>query len=373
MSRRKEEEQYWVMSQQLRKLEQMFDLQQGEHAQVLAVTEQLQSRIELLNHDNARLKADLAEQTARSLELTAQIAPLQESLERKDSQLKQTAVELEQIKLANSKAVGEQKFLQDEILKLTSEQQQLYDDYETALNRLEAEAKATADLTSALEESKAGRNKLKRQLEAKSKDSEANSAKLETLAHKYEVAVKEINALKYTRSEYVAKLAATEEDLNRFRMASHKAEQDAEELKHSKDLAERRLEETKELLKRSVEAAAELKSRNNELESELRRKELSVEEIDMKVIEIQSELRTTKTELESAYCAHQDILKDNAELQYLLKDAQVEADTAKATCEDQQRQIKEWKRKDEELRKYFERKERVLALRAQAERELAIG
>jgi chromosome segregation ATPase len=376
MSRRQEEEQYWVMSQQLRKLEQMFDLQQGEHAQVLAVTEQLQSRIELLNSDNARLKAELAEQVARNLELAAQLSPMQESLERKDSHMKQVMLEYEQAILSNSKAVGEQKFLQDQILKLTEEQQQLYDDYEAALTRLESEANSATALMGSLEESRAENTQLRRTLEAKDHACEGHCSKLESVAHKYEKAVKEINAFKYSRAELVAKLAAADEEHSRLLVLADKAEQTAEEQRRT--IAQ--LQHTLEGLQRDLQqATAAAKSAEEwqrsamEQEAEMASKQLNLDELDMQLIETKSSLSRTQTELESAYCANQSILEDNAQLQHILKATQQEADAANAACEELRRQRKEWRRKDEELRKYFERKERVMALRAQAERELVIS
>lgn len=87
--------------------------------------------------DLVGLQSELSNKTLELQELQAELLAVKQFVDLKDQALSKAKEDLKQVQVSNNKAVGEQRFLQEEILNLQREQEKTLEDYEKVLDKVQ--------------------------------------------------------------------------------------------------------------------------------------------------------------------------------------------------------------------------------------------
>lgn len=88
--------------------------------------------------ENAKLRDEISEKNFELQELQTELSAIKQLVDNKDQSMLKLRDELKAALILNKKAVGEQRFLHEEILTLQREQEKLLGDYELLLSKFEA-------------------------------------------------------------------------------------------------------------------------------------------------------------------------------------------------------------------------------------------
>ena len=91
-----------------------------------------------LLEENSTLREELSEKNFELQETQTELSAVKQLVDNKDQALFKLKEELKQVNISNKKAIGEQRFLQEEILTLQREQSKLLGEYELVLSKFEA-------------------------------------------------------------------------------------------------------------------------------------------------------------------------------------------------------------------------------------------
>ena len=91
-----------------------------------------------LLEENSTLREELSEKNFELQETQTELSAVKQLVDNKDQALFKLKEELKQVNISNKKAIGEQRFLQEEILTLQREQSKLLGESELVLSKFEA-------------------------------------------------------------------------------------------------------------------------------------------------------------------------------------------------------------------------------------------
>ena len=88
----------------------------------------------LIYEENKRLHEELLEKNLEIQEIQTELSAIKQLVDNKEQLLSKLKEDIRQSTLINNKAVGEQRFLQEEILSLQRDQEKLLSEYESVLS-----------------------------------------------------------------------------------------------------------------------------------------------------------------------------------------------------------------------------------------------
>lgn len=91
----------------------------------------------LIYEENKRLHEELLEKNLEIQEIQTELSAIKQLVDNKEQLLSKLKEDIRQSTLINNKAVGEQRFLQEEILSLQRDQEKLLSEYESVLSKIE--------------------------------------------------------------------------------------------------------------------------------------------------------------------------------------------------------------------------------------------
>ena len=91
----------------------------------------------LIYEENKRLHEELLEKNLEIQEIQTELSAIKQLVDNKEQLLSKLKEDIRQSTLINNKAVGEQRFLQEEILSLQRDQEKLLSEYESVLTKIE--------------------------------------------------------------------------------------------------------------------------------------------------------------------------------------------------------------------------------------------
>ena len=372
-----EREQYLLLSQQLRKLEDMFDLQQSDHQQLLKSIEDLQCKIETLTEENSHLHELLSETGARSQEMEAEVMSLRTVLEKKESVVSRLRDEVKAASLANGKSVDEHQRLQQQVISLNQDQEKLLRDYEVLMDQcdrvtslLDQQTAQNTRLKGDLDTATAKWTQTQRDIETQTRRANDAEYLMTAVQTKYEAALLTIKDLKGEVEVAKEMAMQAQQDVRRL----HEAKEDSHQrLKTEANDLEVNVTELRLLLAKKDEELQSCVLRIQQLQSTLQaaaRTQAQVTELN-KVLEAKdSTLMAQEQDLQLLERANRDLETENRSLQKELRTQSSEMTKMAHTIDSLRHQQRALEKSEESLKRYLEKKERMLDMRAQAEAEL---
>lgn len=372
-----EREQYLLLSQQLRKLEDMFDLQQSDHQQLLKSIEDLQGKIETLTEENAHLHELLSETGARSQEMEAEVMSLRALLEKKEMMVSRLRDEVKAATLANGKSVEEHQRLQQQVISLNQDQEKLLRDYEVLMDQcdrvtslLDQQTATNTRLKGDLDTTTAKWTQTQRDIETQTRRANDAEYLMTAVQTKYEAALLTIKDLKGEVEVAKEMALQAQQDVRRL----HEAKEDAHmRLKTEANELEVNVTELRLLLAKKEEELQSCTLRIQQLQTTLQtagRNQAQVTELN-KVLEAKdSALMAQEQDLQLLERANRDLETENRSLQKELRTQNMEMAKMAHTIDSLRHQQRALEKSEESLKRYLEKKERMLDMRAQAEAEL---
>lgn len=372
-----EREQYLLLSQQLRKLEDMFDLQQSDHQQLLKSIEDLQSKIEALTEENTHLHDLLSETGARSQEMEAEVVSLRTLLDKKEAMVSRLREEIKSATFANAKSVEEHQLLQQQVISLNQDQEKLLRDYEVLMDQcdrvtalLDQQTTENTHLKGDLDSATVKWTQTQRDIEAQTRRANDAEYLMTAVQTKYEAAVLTIKDLK--KEVEVAKEMALQAQQDVRRLHEAKEESQQRRKAETNDL-EVSITELRLLLAKKDEELQSSVIRIQQLQSALQgasRSQGQVAELSKALEAKESTLMAQEQDLQLLERANRDLEAENRSMQKELRAQSMEMTKMAHTIDSLRHQQRALEKSEDSLKRYLEKKERMLDMRAQAEAEL---
>ena len=372
-----EREQYLLLSQQLRKLEDMFDLQQSDHQQLLRSIEDLHAKIGQLTDENNRLHSLFSESEARGQELEAEIDSLGAVVERKEATIARLRDELKSATHANAKSIGEQQSLQEQIVRLNKEQEKLLKDYEVLMDQcdkvtgqLDSQTQANTRLKAEAESATGRWTQAAREGEAQSRRVADAEYLMSAIQTKYEAAVLTIKDLKHEVDTAKEMALQAQQDVRHLREARDSTQS---QLKSEISDLEAVLADMKSVVGRKDEEIAALVERCQQLQTTVQgagKLQGQVSEMTKVMDSKDATIVSQDQDLQLLERANRDLEAESRDLQKQLRAQNQEMSKMAQHIESLKQQLRSLSRSEDSLKRYLEKKERMLDMRAQAEAEL---
>lgn len=372
-----EREQYLLLSQQLRKLEDMFDLQQSDHQQLLKSIEDLQAKIETLTEENSNLHEQLSESVVRRQEMEAEVMSLRSVLEKKEGTISRLRDEVKNATFANAKSVEEHRMLQQQVISLNQDQEKLLRDYEVLMDQcdrvtvlLDQQSSASARLKGELDTVTGKWTQTQRDLEAHIRRANDAEYLMTAVQTKYEAAVLTIKDLKKEVETAKEMALQAQQDVRRLHEAKEESQQ---RLKSEANNLEVTVTELRLIVAKKDEEMQSLALRCQQLQSSLQsstRVQGQIEDLTKLVETKEAALLTQEQDLQLLERANRDLESENRSLQKEIRVLNTEMSKLSQSNESLKHQLRSLEKSEDHLKRYLEKKERMLEMRAQAEAEL---
>ncbi|CAG9333689.1 unnamed protein product [Blepharisma stoltei] len=333
----------------------------------------LQTKLNVLNRENQQLKSEICDKVVEAQELQAELTAIRELNDIKDQNLSKLKEELKQATTANSKAAGEQRFLQEQMLLFQQEQEQLLDDYEQALAKIEVLSKEKNQALFQLEELNTRCHFLERQNEDLTNSKNQDSSEIYQLRTQLKEKNEEVFASKQQLENLRNEAKGYIDELHHMHQINERSEETAKGLREEIRRLQSQMDEqflktqnTEREMMKAREMSGELKN----IERDNRRLEEQLRESNLMLSQKDADLEGRYTEISKLQKSNKELRDDNYTLSSKLVEFENENERLRRSNDEFRIRVDYLSENDKEIRGYLSRKEKMLRIREQAEREL---
>lgn len=343
---------------------------------ILPTNQDFQTKNNLMARENQQLKSELCDKIVEAQELQAELTAIRELIDMKDITIGKLKEELKQATTANNKAAGEQRFLQEQMLAFQQEQEQLLDDYEQVLSKIEIISKEKAQAMHQADELSTRVRILERQNEEFSISRAQESNEIYQLRIQIKERTEETNLGKQQLENLRIEAKGYIDDIHHLNQINQRAEESSRKFREEILRLQEKLDE--QYSKQQITDRESSKIR--EISEEIRRLERENFRYQEQLREASLIISQKDEDSENRYCEISKLQKSNKELRddnYVLSSKLLEVgnqnDKLRRLVEELQTKVEYLSEHDKEIKAYLGRKEKLLQVREQAERELQIA